>query len=598
LTAATAVSLFERTANRQPDSTAVSDEQGTISYRRLSELSDDFARMLRSRGLRRGDRAAVYLERGTGLFVALLGVLKAAGSYVAVDPRYPDSRRDLMITRSRARIVVTQPGWRDRIERLGADVVEFSGEPAGAGADPGPLPDCVPEDEAAVLFTSGSSGTPKAIALEHRNLDYLAHNSGLAALGQADRVGQVSSVSFDAFHIEMWCAFAGGAEIVVLPTMAELISRDLQRELRRRRITAMLAPTMAVNHVVHEDRDAFACLRVLYTGGDVLQPVASREILASAFSGDFYNLYGPSEAATACSSYLVSEETERFDTVPIGQPLTGARLYVLDKARRVVPDGTVGELHIGGAGVARGYLDQPGLTADRFRPDASGPPGGRMYATGDLAMRNKTGFLEFRGRADEQVKIRGYRVEPKEAERVLLRHPALLDAAVLAAGEAHDRRLVAVVVLRERIPVRQVRDWAAAELPDYLVPSSFIPVAEIPGNEHGKRDMERLSALAEDDLRRRHDWVAPRDAAEEYLAGVWADLLSAEWIGATDDFFYLGGNSMLGFRLQRRIKRDLSVDVEMREVLENSQLSALAAVIRNRQASPAGSAAAAGGVAP
>jgi hypothetical protein len=217
-----------------------------------------------------------------------------------------------------------------------------------------------------------------------------------------------------------------------------------------------------------------------------------------------------------------------------------------------------------------------------------------MYATGDLAVRNAAGFLEFRGRVDEQVKIRGYRVEPKEAERALLRHPSVRDAAVIVAGEAHDRRLVAVVVLHERIPVRQVRDWAAQELPDYLVPSSFVPVTEIPGNDHGKRDLDRLRRIAEDDIQRRRDWVAPRDAAESYLAGVWGELLGADWIGATDDFFSLGGNSMLGFRLQRRIKRDLGVDVEVREILENSGLSVLAAIIRGRQhasAATAGSAA-------
>jgi amino acid adenylation domain-containing protein len=587
LNGANAVSLFAHTAAIHPDRPAVSDQERTLTYRGLDERSDALAARLRAEGVHRGDRVAVYLDRGVDVLVAVLGILKAGAGYVAVDPRYPDARRDLMIVRSGARIVLTGEGWRDRVEAVGTTVVEFAtarvpAAPVGFAAEP-----CTGADEACVLFTSGSSGAPKAIVLEHANLRYLATNPALPAFGPGDRIGQVSSISFDAFHIEVWCAFAGGAEVVVLPTMPDLIALDLGRELRRRRITAMLAPTMAVNHVVHEDRDAFAALRVLYTGGDVLQPAAARRLLTGAFGGQFHNLYGPSEATTACTAHHVTLDSAAFETVPIGTALDGARLYLLDADLDPVPDGTVAELYIGGAGVARGYLGQAALTADRFRPDPFGAPGSRMYATGDRAVRNPGGCLEFRGRTDEQVKIRGYRVEPKEAERAVLRHPAVRDAAVVVAGEVHDRRLVAVVVLDEAVPLGDLRAYAAEVLPDYLVPASFIPVAEIPGTDHGKRDADRLRTIAADDLARHRDRVAPRDQTEAYLAEIWGRLLSVDAIGATDDFFALGGNSMLGFRMQRRIRRDLGVAVDVREILENSELAALADLVRGRQAAGA-----------
>lgn len=583
--AGTLVELFERTARGWPDRPAVIDDERTLSYAELSARSGEWGRALTDRGVQRGDRVAIYLDRCAEVFVAILGVLKAGAAYVPVDTRYPDHRRDQMIRGSGAALVITGPGWMPRVCALGVEVLEFLAEPPVAAA--GTAPPITPADLACVLFTSGSSGTPKAVMLEHRNLLYLAENEALAALEPGDRVGQVSSISFDAFHLETWCAFAHGAQVAVLPAMPDLIARDLRRELRRRRITAMLAPTMAVNHVVHEDRDAFDSIRILYTGGDVLQPVACREVMSGAFSGEFRNLYGPTETTTACTGYLITGTGEGGECVPIGRELAGATIHLLDAELREVPPGAVGEIHIGGRGVGRGYLGRPATTAERFRPDPRGGEGARMYATGDLARRDEAGLLRFLGRADEQVKIRGYRVEPREVELAMLAHPALRDAAVIVAGEAPARLLVALVVLHERISPRELREFAAERLPDYLVPSSFVPVPEIPGNDHGKRDLDVLRRLAAEELRRQHDRVEPRDEIERYLASAWERLLVVDRVGATDDFFALGGNSLLGFRMQRRIVRDLGVTVDVKEILEIGQLSGLADLVRARRGVPA-----------
>ncbi|KOV67958.1 hypothetical protein ADK64_08200 [Streptomyces sp. MMG1121] len=579
----TLVELFRATVRRQPDRPAVSHDDTSLTYAELDRHSDRVAAVLRERGVGPEHRVAYHLRRGIPVFVTLLGILKAGAAYVPVDTRYPDARRDLMLTESRPTLVVTDPGESERVRSAGTDVWEFT---LDGPTDPGPaLPDVHRQNAACLLFTSGSSGTPKGVVLEHRNIVHFATNPALPALTPQDRVGHVSSLSFDAFHFETWCAFAGGAEIMVLPTMPDLLTGDLGRELRRRRITAMLVPTMAFNHVVKEDRDAFATLRVLHTGGDVVLPEACRQLLSGSFSGSFHNLYGPTEGTTACSAHPVEPLAKGEDSVPIGRELAGTDLLVLDAALDPVPDGTVGELHIGGAGVARGYLGRPGLTAERFLP-APDRTGARVYATGDLVRRGPDGALRYVGRADDQVKIRGYRVEPREAERILGRHPQLREVAVLAAGTGTDRHLVALVVPHDEVNLKELREFAQEAMPDYMVPSSLIKVAEIPANDHGKRDTRMLAAVLDEHLRHRADHVPPRDDTEKFLAELWSELLAVEEIGVHDDFFALGGNSLLAFRMQRRLVRELAVDISAREILVTSELGALAGMIRTRREEP------------
>ncbi|WP_216216089.1 amino acid adenylation domain-containing protein [Amycolatopsis aidingensis] len=583
---ATLVSMFAATVARHPQRPAVNDGTRRYSYAELDARAEELARRLRDRGIGREDRVVCYLDRGAPMFVAMLGILKAGAAYVPTDTRYPDGRRDQLITQSRPAALITSPERAGQLASLEVERIELDGDgqqPARVevAVEAGPRP----EDAAAVLFTSGSSGEPKAVVLQHGNLVSFAGDAALPELEPGDRVAQVSSVSFDAFHFETWCTLAAGAEIVVLPAMPDLIGGDIRRELKRRQITAMLAPTMAVNHVLREDRDTFGMLRILHTGGDVLAPAACRELLDSGYQGEFYNLYGPTEGTTACTAHPVTKADLAADTVPIGTELAGSAIYLLDAALREVPAGTVGELHIGGSGVTRGYLDQPGLTAERFRPDPFAGAGSRMYATGDLAMRREDGVLEYHGRIDDQVKIRGHRVEPGEVERILGRHPEVREVAVLVTGEGQDKHLVALVGHYGRVTPRELRDHAVERMPEFMVPSSFVLVDGIPANDHGKRDVARLRELADEHLRRRDSLVAPGDEIERYLVELWEDLLAVERIGTTDDFFSLGGNSLQAFRVQRRISRELDVQLEPKDVLANSELRALATLIRGRKGS-------------
>ncbi|GAA2106932.1 hypothetical protein GCM10009759_45610 [Kitasatospora saccharophila] len=577
----TLTALFARSAAAHANRPAVSDDTHSLTYAELDRRSDALAEQLRDRGIRTEDRIALYLDRSVDVFVAILGILKAGGCYVAVDTRYPDSRRDRMIADSGARLVVTRPEWDDRIGHLGVPALPFrSGpfEPGTATLQTEPQPSAVrPENAASVLFTSGSSGTPKAIVLEHRNIISFACNEDLPVLRpEEDRTGQISSLSFDAFHFEMWSTLAQGAEVHVLPPVPELLAAGFQREMRRRRITAMLVPTMVVNHVVREDRDAFSPLRILLTGGDVLLPATCRDLLAGQFEGELYNLYGPAEITTACTFQRVTAAETELDSVPIGRPLACVTVHVLSPTMEPVAQGEVGEMYVGGPGVARGYLGRPDLTDERFvtSPFPSGPS--RLYRTGDLARQDEDSRLEFIGRTDCQVKIRGYRVEPGEVERGLRRHPGVPEAVVLASGDGDNRHLVAFVVMASGLTIRELRQHAAAELPDFMVPAHFVAVSAIPEGEHGKRDQAALAEMLEQHRLRQKSFDAPTTDSERYLAELWERLFGIEHVSRNDDFFVLGGHSLLAFRMQSQIRRGRGIALEAGIVLRNSILADLA----------------------
>ncbi|MFE4972091.1 non-ribosomal peptide synthetase [Kitasatospora sp. NPDC056651] len=577
--AGTLVELFADSVRRHGRRPAVGDGTTTLTYEELDRRSDAVSALLRDRRVEVEDRVGVYLPRSVDFAVAVLGVLKAGAAYVAVDQRYPDARRDRMLTDSGAKVVLGDRASADSLTAVPAEIVPFADWSGFDGRSAGVAP--LPENAASVLFTSGSSGLPKAIVLEHRNLVSFATNPGLPRLHPEDRTGQISNVSFDAFHFEMWSTLAAGAQMVVLPPVPDLLAAGFRRRMEEYGVSAMLVPTMVVNHVVREDRDAFASLRVLCAGGDVLQPSACRELLAGRFQGRLYNLYGPAEITTACTAHRVTEPDARSGAVPIGTALAGVTVRLLDADLREVPAGERGEIFVGGPGLARGYLGRADLTAERFvtvTVDGAPMP---MYRTGDLAQLRADGALLFVGRADDQVKIHGYRVEPGEVEQSLRNHPEVRDAVVLADGEGDDRRLVAFVVLGEELGtgepgIGELRARLERDLPGHMVPSAFVVRSDIPFTQHGKRDSAALrAALAEHDARA-EGFAEPLGESERYVAALWEDLLGVERVGRDQDFFALGGHSMLAFRMSHRINRELGTRLPFPVVLDHTTVRGLA----------------------
>ncbi|GIF62812.1 hypothetical protein Ais01nite_08470 [Asanoa ishikariensis] len=580
---ATVPELLDRAVRTHPELPAVADDQTVLTYAELGQRVDAAAAALIARGIRPEDRVGVLLRRGAGAIVTVLGVLRAGAAFVPIDTGYPKRRRDQMIRAGRLRLVVTEPGWEERLAHL--DVAAVALDPP-AGAVPPPVV-ARPESAASVLFTSGSTGEPKGVVLEHRQLAAFALNPAIPAVGPGDRMAQASSLSFDTFTFELLRTIAGGAQLVVMPSMADLIGADLMRQLRRGRITAMLAPAIALNHLARHDREAFASLRVLCSGGDVLLADTCRELRAGGFDGDLRNLYGPTEATVACSGHVIRDLPADSARVPIGTALHDTRLHVLDERLRPVAAGQAGELYVAGAGVGRGYLDRPGQTAVRFVADPFAGDGSRMYATGDKVRTDPDGALEYLGRADNQVKISGHRVEPAEVEGALYAHPDVGEVAVTAVGEAGELRLVAFVIPAvEGLSPAKLRAFLAERLPEPYVPAEFIVLEAMPLDAHGKRDWTGLRDLAVERSQRRREFAPPRTDTERYLVQLWEELLRVEGISVHDDFFGLGGHSLLAARSRMRIQRDLGASLAPQAVFENSVVEDLAGVID--QSRPAG----------
>ena len=582
---ATIPELLAATVRRHGDQPAVADDQVRLSYAELAERVAAVAAELIGRGVRPEDRVGVHLRRGVGAVVTVLGVLSAGAAYVPIDVSYPRRRRDQMVHAGHLRLLLTDPGRGQRLAHLPLEVHELDWQtlpPSAAG------PSVIdPKSAASVLFTSGSTGEPKGVVLEHRQLVAFASDPAIPAVGPGDRMAQSSSLSFDTFTFELMRSVAGGAQVVVLPSMSELIGADLMRQLRRHRITAMLAPAIALNHLARHDREAFASLRVLCSGGDVLLAETVRELRAGGFAGELLNLYGPTEATVACSGYEIPDLPADCARVPIGHPLASARLYVLDDRLAPVSDGQTGELYVGGAGVGRGYLEQPGLTARQFPADPFAADGTRMYATGDKVRTGPGGALEYLGRVDSQVKISGHRVEPAEVERALYQHPEVSEVAVTGVGEAGELRLVAFVIpAGDGFAPAKLRAFLAERLPAPYVPAEFIVLDAMPLDAHGKRDWAQLRDAATERANRRRAFEAPGTDTERYLVQLWEELLRVEGIGVHDDFFGLGGHSLLAARGRMRIRRDLGASLAPQAVFENSVVRDLAEVID--QTRPAG----------
>ncbi len=600
--------LFREQAARTPGAVALLFGDERITYAELDERSDRLARELAAAGVGPEVRVAVALERSPALIEAFFGVLKAGGVYVPIDPSYPAERIELMLEDSGAAVVLRDPhppspplpsalpiplerGEQSRssleLEKLFSPLPgEGSADGRGAGG----------EGPAYVIYTSGSTGRPKGVVALHRGLaTFSLAMADALGLGPGDRFLQFASPSFDASAVQIFPTLLSGATLVLHPDPTALSPAELLVFCADQGVTVLDLPGALWRQTVQEMASGAAPhppVRAWLTGGESLSLEALRQ-WAGTVDGEslFLSSYGPTEATITTTVFtLPAREVASLPAfgAPVGRPLGGAEVYLLDAALQPVPAGVAGGLYIGGSGLARGYLDRPELTAAAFVPHplAGGEPGARLYRTGDLARWRPDGSLEFLGRADQQVKIRGFRVEPGEIEAILARHPAVADVAVGVhedRGDRNDQRLVAWVVPAEAgdALVPKLRAFLRERLPEHMVPSDFVPLAAMPLTPGGKVDRRALPAP---DRSRPEDgagFVAPRGAVEETLAAVWSRLLGVERVGADDDFFELGGHSLLATQLVSRLREVFGVELPLRQVFEASRLARLAAVVED-----------------
>jgi amino acid adenylation domain-containing protein len=582
--ATTLHALVAAQVERTPDAVAVEFEGTTLTYRELARRANRLARRLQDSGVGPGTVVAVAAERSEHLPVGLLAVLTAGGAYLPLDPEYPPGRLNFMIKDAGARVLLAGRGPADRIGRVGGvEVIPLGavGHATSAEDDVAPPSGVTPDDPAYVIYTSGSTGLPKGVVNAHRGihnrLDWMQRTYRLDA---SDAVLQKTPAGFDVSVWELFWPLLAGARMVLARPGGQKDAAYLRDLIADTRVTTVhFVPSMLGLFLAEEGLDACSALRRVICSGEEL-PVAMARRFFELLDCELHNLYGPTEAAIDVTSWRCSpERLDALARVPIGRPIQNIRLHVLDGGGSLVPPGLPGELHIAGVGVALGYLGRPELTGERFRPDPFGPPGGRLYATGDLVRHGPDGTIDYLGRLDDQVKVRGLRIEPGEIEAALRGRPGVREAVVTVREDRPgDRRIVAYLLTDDPPdgdgdgggPADDVAGLRAAlrtTLPDYMVPAAFITLRALPLTPNGKLDRHALPAPAFD-RSATDEYAAPRNDLDEIIAGVWAEILGIERVGIDDDFFALGGHSLLATQVVVRLRTALPDDVGRVSVMD------------------------------
>lgn len=597
--------LFEAQAVRAPQAVAVVFGEQSLTYAALNERANQIARTLQTRFHVGPDvPVGICLERSVEMVVGLLGILKAGGAYVPLDPAYPKERLAFMLADTQAPVLLTRRKLIDllpqteapmllldeavpRAVKWGKGALEFWGGEWEEDTSyhthlSSPTPP-LPSSLAYILYTSGTTGRPKGAAVPHRAVVRLVRETNYIRFDSSDRVAQVSNMSFDAATFEIWGALLNGGCLVGIPQEVILSPADFARQLRAQGITAMFLTAALFNQLAARVPGAFETLRTLIVGGEALDPNSVRAVLKQLPPQRLVNGYGPTENTTFTCCYLIQDVPENATNVPIGRPISNTQVYILDPQLNPAPVGVPGELHCGGDGLARGYWHRPELTAEKFIADPFDPQGGgRLYKTGDLARYLPDGSIEYLGRMDQQVKIRGFRIELGEIEAVLGSHPGVKECALAAwKDNAGSKRLAAYVVANGLPPgAPELRAFLGQRLPEYMLPSVFVPLAALPLTPNGKLDRKALPEPdgARSALETRH--APPRDAVEKRLVGIWEEVLGVHPIGINDKFFELGGHSLLAVRLVAEIEQAFERKLRLATIFQAPSVEQLAAVLR------------------
>jgi amino acid adenylation domain-containing protein len=594
--------LFEEQAARTPDAPAVVFGGEALTYAEIDGRSNQVARYLARRGVGPDVLVGICVERSVEMLVAVLGVLKAGGAYVPLDVVYPRERLAFMLADSAAPVLLTQSGLRDRLPESGAEVVCLDDDWEAIARESAEKVDgrATLDNLAYVIYTSGSTGMPKGVAMPHRPLANLVgwqiQSSGGA---RAPRTAQFASLSFDVSFQEIFSTWCVGGTLVVVSEEQRRDAFLLVELLARESVGRLFVPFVALQQMAEAvDRGSVvpSGLREIITAGEQLEITPQIVSLIDKLDGcSLHNQYGPSESHVVTAHMLRGSPTTWPTLPPIGRPIANVRIYLLDKLMHPVPVGVAGELYIGGVCLARHYLNRPDLTDERFVSDPFGTePGERLYRTGDLARYLADGSIEFLGRADHQLKIRGFRVEPGEVESVLRQYPGVADAVVVAREDSVGTgRLVAYLVpvatgseASDELPVGALRNFLTSKLPEYMVPTGFAVLTALPLTPSGKVDRRALPALEQRVSEGAEGHLAPRSPVERRLAEIWEEVLGTSPIGVLDNFFEIGGHSLLAVRLMNRIEQAYGKRLPLTLLYTGATVEHLATHLMEPEAAP------------
>jgi amino acid adenylation domain-containing protein len=579
--------LLAEQAARTPNAVAVAYEGAKLTYAELDRRSNQWAHYLCSLGVGAERVVGLCMERSSELVVALLGILKAGGAYLPLEPSYPSARLTFMAADARLTVLITQQHLRTKLWETTARCLVWEEIQAAVAAAPANRPPCAarPDNLAYVIYTSGSTGQPKGVAAVHRSvINRVQAQQQEMRYAVGERCCQKTSLSFVDAVLEIWGPLLNGARLIVSSEAAVANPEELLKLVEREAVQRLITvPSLAHALVQHGQAWRYLASVTRWTlSGETLSAALLQELQAGMPHCRFSNLYGSAEVAADATWYELPSQAEASYTAPIGRPLPNTQVYVLDEELEPVPISVVGELCVAGVGVARGYLGRSGLTADRFVANPFGPPGSRMYRTGDRARYRANGSLEYMGRVDQQVKIRGFRIELGEVEAALLTCPGVEHALVVARTEGEEARLAGYVVPKASAATPsglELREHLMGHVPDYMIPREWVVLSALPLTPNGKVDRKRLPAPEIADPLR---YVAPRTPTEEVLARVWAEVLKLNQVGVEEDFFALGGTSLSVMRVPSAVKRALDREFSIVDVFRYPTVRTLAAYLDGR----------------
>jgi len=573
--------LFEEQVERTPDAVAVVFEDQQLTYQQLNCRANQLAHYLQSLGVKPDVLVGLCVERSLSMVVGLLGILKAGGAYVPLDPEYPQERLSFMLEDAQVPVLLTQQQLLEKLPQHQAQIVcldtdwQFISQLSQDNA----IATMQDSNLVYVIYTSGSTGKPKGVMVSHRNLcNHMFWMQATFPLTQADKVLQKTPFSFDASVWEFYAPLLVGGQLLLAQPGGQADTAYLLELIAKGQVnTVQFVPSLLQILIEQGGLETCQSLKQIFCGGEAL-PVALQDKVLSNLNVNLHNLYGPTEACIDATFWTCKEEIKR-QVVPIGRAIANTQVYILDEYLQPVPIGVPGELHIGGAGLARGYLNRPELTKEKFIPNPfSDEPHSRLYKTSDLARYLPDRTIEYLGRIDNQVKIRGFRIELGEIEAALNTHPQIQQAvAIVTEDIPGNKRLVAYVVKSDKsLTTNQLRQFLKQQLPEYMIPSGFVTLDNLPLTPNGKLDRKALPT-PDGEISREHEYVAPRTAIEQILTNIWQELLLKEKVSIHDNFFEIGGDSILSIQIVSRAKNS-GLQITPKQIFQNQTIAELAKV--------------------
>ncbi|MBD1918090.1 MULTISPECIES: non-ribosomal peptide synthetase [Cyanophyceae] len=583
--------LFEAQVRERPDAIAIQFGNQQFTYQQLNQGSNQLARYLQRLGIGAEMPVGICLERGIEAIAAMLAILKAGGAYVPLDPSYPVERLRFMVEDAGISVILSEANWADELQTATTNVIclEQAWDAIAQESDQNLSIPSTADQLAYVIYTSGSTGTPKGVMVPHRAVNRLVCNTDYVQITAGDRMAQVANLAFDAATFEVWGALLNGAHLIGIERETTLSPSDFATMLQEQNISILFLTTALLNQTVSQIPEAFRSLKYLLFGGEMVNVDRVRSLVQQGKPQHLLHVYGPTENTTFSTWYEIQEISQNATTIPIGMAIANTQVYVLDAHLNPVPTGVIGEIYLGGNGLAKGYFNRQELTAEKFIDCSSAILAGEtingfLYKTGDRALYYPDGNLEFLGRVDNQIKIRGFRVELSEIEQAIAQHPSVQTAVVIVRELDQDRQLVAYIVpsAAEAPTERELRSLLKKRLPAYMIPAAFVVLNALPLTANGKVDQKALPPPA---LHRAEPSlaVAPTTSVEAALVEIWAKLLGQQ-VGIDDNFFELGGHSLLATQLVSRVRDRLQIELPLRTIFETPTIAELAKQIDTLQA--------------